>query len=137
MGENLYKKVGEFTPDKLIAGNAIPITAKGITVAKGQGVLVRGTLLGVAHDNTHKKTDTTETYEGTSGSQTDTIGADCILCEDVDATSNDVTTTGYITGEYNAAAIILPEEKSIDTHAQELRKLGLYIKPVQKYLKGD
>lgn len=133
MGENLYKKVGEFTPDKLIAGNAIPVTAKGITVAKGQGVLLRGTLLGIAHDKTHKRTDTTETYEGSSGSQTDTIGVDCILCEDIDATDNDVVTTGYVTGEMNAAAIILPEEKSIEAHIQELRRLGLYIKPVQEY----
>jgi hypothetical protein len=133
MGENLYKKVGEYIPDKLIAGNAIPITAKGITVAKGQGVLKRGTLLGIAHDKTHKKTDTTETYEGSSGSQTDTIGADCILCEDIDATDSDVVTAGYETGEFNADAVILPEEKNIDAHAKELRKLGLYIKQVQEH----
>ena len=109
------------------------ITAKGITVAKGQGVLKRGTLLGIAHDKTHKKTDTTETYEGSSGSQTDTIGADCILCEDIDATDSDVVTAGYETGEFNADAAILPEEKNFDAHAKELRKLGLYIKQVQEH----
>mgnify|MGYP000339908915 CR=1 FL=1 len=133
MGENLYKEIGNFTPDKLIAGNAIPLTAKGITVAKGQGVLKRGTLLGIAHDKTHKQTDTTETYEGGSGSQTDTIGVDCILCEDVDATDRAVITSGYATGEFNSGAIILPAEKHVETHEQELRKLGLYIKPVQEY----
>lgn len=133
MGENLYKKIGEFTTDKLIAGNAIPLTAKGITVAKGQGVLKRGTLLGIAHDMTYKQTDTTETYEGGSGSQTDTIGADCILCEDIDATNSAVVTSAYVTGEFNSAAIILPDEKHIETHEAELRKLGLYIKSVQEY----
>lgn len=128
-----YKTSGEMTPDTLIAGNAIPLTVKGIVVAKGEGVLKRGTLLGIAHDKKHKRSDTTETYEGKSGSTTDTIGVDCILCDDIDATDKDVVTTGYISGEINRDAVILPEEKSIDAHEQELRKLGLYIKSVQKY----
>ena len=80
-----------------------------------------------------KQTDTTETYEGGSGSQTDTIGVDCILCEDIDAIDRAVITSGYATGEFNSGAIILPAEKHVETHEQELRKLGLYIKTVQEY----
>ena len=45
MSENLFQTTGTFTPDKLIADNAIPITAKGIEIAEGEGFLKRGTLM--------------------------------------------------------------------------------------------
>lgn len=133
MGENLYKTVGEFTPDKLIAGNAIPLVAKGITVAKGEGVLKRGTLLGIANDKTYKRTDTTETIGEGGDAEVKTIGADCILCDNVDATDAEVVTTAYVSGEFNRDAVILPEGKKIEDHETELRKLNLYMKSVQEY----
>lgn len=133
MGENLYKTVGEYTPDKLIAGMFVPLIAKGITVAKGEGVLKRGTLLGIANDKTHKRTDTTETIGEGGDAEVKTIGADCILCEDVNATDAEVVTTAYISGEFNRDAVILPEGKKIEDHETELRRLSLLMRPVQEY----
>lgn len=136
MSENLYKTTGTFVPDKLIADNAIPTIAKGIKVAKGEGVLKRGTLMGIANDGTYKRTDTEESIkkgEGESATiEAASVGADCILTDDVDATSSEVVTTAYISGTFNRAAVILPEGKSIAAHETELRKLGIFLKTVQE-----
>ena len=122
MSENLFQTTGTFTPDKLIADNAIPITTKGIKVAKGEGILKRGTLMGPAGDGTYKRTDSAEG-----------LGADCILTDDVAALLSDEVTTAYISGTFNRAAIILPEGKDIADHETELRKLGIFLKAVQEY----
>ncbi len=137
MGEQLFRKSGEFVPDRLIADVSIPVTAKGIKVAKGEGELKRGTLLGIAADGTYKRTDTEEsakTGEGDSATTTTSaIGADCILTDDVDATASEVVTTGYVTGAFNAAAIIVPEGKTVSAHEATLRQLGIFLRAVQEY----
>lgn len=137
MSENLFQTTGTYTPDKLISDNAIPTTAKGIKVAKAEGILKRGTLMGQAADGTYKRTDTTESVTTGSGENTTTttktIGADCILTDDVDATSAAVVTTAYISGTFNPAAIILPTGKKIADHEIELRKLGIFLKSAQEY----
>ncbi len=137
MGEQLYRKTGEFTPDKLIADVSIPVTAKGIRVAKGEGVLKRGTLLGIAADGTYKRTDTEESVKTGDGDSAATeaaaIGADCILTDDVDATDKEAVTTGYVTGAFNSAAVIVPEGKTVSAHEDTLRKLGIFLRSVQEY----
>lgn len=137
MSENLYKTTGSFVPDRLIAGNEVPKFAKGIRVAKGEGILKRGTLLGIAADGTYKRTDTTEsvtTGKGDSATTTTAeIGADCILADDVDATSEEAVATAYVSGAFNRAAVILPEGKDIAVHETELRRLGIFLKTVQEY----
>ena len=132
MGEQLYRKTGESTPDKLIADVSIPVTAIGIRVAKGEGVLKRGTLLGIAADGTHKRTDTEE-GAGTGDGDSAAIGADCILTDDVDATDREVVTTGYVTGRFNSAAVIVPEGKTVSAHEATLRQLGIFLRSVQEY----
>lgn len=135
MGEQLFRKSGEFVPDRLIADVSIPVTAKGIKVAKGEGKLKRGTLLGIAADGTYKRTDTEEGAKAGDGEVTTTsaIGADCILTDDVDATASEVVTTGYVTGAFNAAAIIVPEGKTVSAHEATLRQLGIFLRAVQEY----
>ena len=125
MSENMYKTTGEFTPDKLIADNAIPVTAKGVKIAAGQGKLVRGTLLGFCEDGSYKVTG--------SADGENTVGADCILTTDMDATELEAVTTAYVTGTFNKSAIILAEGAEIGTYETELRKLGIYLKTVQEY----
>lgn len=135
MSENLYKTTGTFVPDKLIADNGIPLTKKGITIAKGEGMLKRGTLMGVGADGKYRRTDTEVSVEKGEGenavTETAVIGADCILTDDVDATNSEAVATAYITGAFNRAAVILPEGKSIAAHETELRKLGIFLKEVQ------
>lgn len=127
MGKNLFNTTGEFTPDKLIADNAIPVTAKGIRIASGEGKLKRGTLLGISEDGTYKRTDTTD------GAPEKQIGADCILADDVDATEAEVVASAYVSGTFNPDAIILPNGKNVTDHETELRQLGIYLKAVQEY----
>lgn len=121
MGENLFKSTGEFTPDKLIAGNTMPMIAKGIKIAKGAGTLKRGTLLG---------TDSIGAYKQTG---IDGIGVNCILADDIDATEEEAVASAYLTGEFNTDAVILPEGKEITSYETELRKLGIFLKTVQEY----
>ncbi len=137
MSENLFRTTGTFEPDKLIADNAIPTTTTGIRVAKGEGFLKRGTLMGIAADGTYKRTGTEETIttgEGESAVESKAaIGADCILTDDVAAVTDDVVTSAYVSGQFNRAAVILPEGAEIADYETELRKLGIYLKAVQEY----
>ena len=125
MSENMYKTTGEFTPDKLIADIAIPVTAKGVKIAAGQGALKRGTVLGVCADGTYKVTGSTDGDK--------TVEADCILTNDIDATESEAVTTAYISGCFNKNALILADGAEIATYETELRKLGIYLKSVQEY----
>ena len=137
MSENLFQTTGTFTPDKLIADNAIPITAKGIEVAKGEGFLKRGTLMGKAPDGTYKRTGTKETIKAGEGEAATTseatIGADCILADDVAAATGTAVSSGYVSGNFNRAAVILPEGAEISGYETELRRLGIFLKAVQEY----
>lgn len=47
MTEQMYKTLGEHTPDNLIAGHEVPVLVKGVTLVGGQGVVKRGTVLGL------------------------------------------------------------------------------------------
>lgn len=152
MGQELFKTTGEFTPDKLIADNAIQITTKGIRVASGQGILKRGTLLGEENglykmtgsqavgsgENAGSKTvESGEDAEGkTAGSEEDagkTVGCDCILTDDVDTSAGDVVAAAYVTGTFNRAAVITAEGTKVETYETELRRLGIFLKGVQEY----
>lgn len=135
MGEQLYRSTGEFLPDKLIADAALPVRAKGIKVASGEGLLKRGTLMGSAEGGLYKRTGTTETAktgEGTDAAAKE-IGADCILTDDVDATDGDAVSTAYVTGGFNAAAIIVPEGKDVMEYETVLRQMGIFLHTVQEY----
>lgn len=136
MGENMFKTTGTFVPDQLIVDNSIPITVKGIKVAKGEGVLRRGTLLGIANDGMYRRTDTAGSPSGEeeiAETASMVVGVDCILADDVDATLDTVVTTAYITGTFNRAAVILPEGKEVSAYETELRKLGIFLRTVQEY----
>lgn len=130
MGQALFKTTGEFTPDKLIADNAIPITTKGIRVASGQGILKRGTLLG-EENGLYKMTGSkTADDEEDAGK---TVGCDCILTDDVDTSAGDIVAAAYVSGTFNRAAVITAEGTKVDTYETELRRLGIFLRDVQEY----
>ncbi|MCM1307572.1 MAG: head decoration protein [Butyrivibrio sp.] len=120
MSKSLFNTIGEHTPDNLIADCAFPKTAKGIKIAKGEGVLPRGALLGKAEDGTYKL----------AGKET--VEADCILTDPVNAEDEDVIAAAYVSGTFNRAAITVAEGASVDNYETELRKLGIYLKSVQE-----
>ena len=88
------KKAGEIGQDNLIAGIHPPAEVTGIKIAAGQGKLARGTVLAPSDDGC--------VILGTA-----TAGkAAYILTDDVDATDEAVSATGYRTGSFNTAALV-------------------------------
>ena len=120
MSESLFKTIGTYTPDNLIADCAFPTTAKGVKIAKGEGELPRGALLGKVEDGTYKL----------AGKES--LEADCILADAVNATEEEVIASAYVTGTFNRAAITVANGAEIDSYETELRKLGIYLKSVQE-----
>lgn len=92
MAEQLNKLVAEVTPDNLI-NSAYETNAFAVTVAAGQGKLVRGTALGLK--------DGKAVILGTDGAE-----ANCILAKDVDATE-EVVAIAYREGHFNADALVV------------------------------
>ena len=128
MGDILYRNTGEFTPDRLVADNAIPLTTKGIAVAAGQGTLKRGTLVGPGEDGSYRVTGSAEKDGGGK------TCCDCILADDVDTSGEDaVVTAAYVTGSFNRGAVILAEGADIGSYETDLRRLGIFLKSVQEY----
>lgn len=118
----MYKQIGEFKPDNLIAGNEVPVLTEEIKLAKAQGVVARGTVLGIVKlDGTAKPVDSAQS----DGTQTPYA----ILTDDIDTTgSQDIITTAYTTGLFNADALIFGGSDEVATHKLELRKLGIHLK---------
>ena len=110
------KKVGELAQDNLIAGIYPPASVTGIKIAAGQGKLVRGTVLAASDD-------------GCVMMNSDTTGkAAYILTDDVDATEETVSTTGYRTGNFNTTALVTAEGYELTaTDRDELRKYGIVL----------
>lgn len=120
--ENLYQNLGTYIPDNLMAGNEVPVLTAGITLTSGQGVLKRGTVIGIV----------TETGKGMKVDKAAVDGSKVaygILTDDVDATA-EVTTTVYISGLFNSKALIFGGASTVADHENELRQLGIFLRNV-------
>lgn len=114
--------MGTFEHDGLIIDGSHSLDVKGITIASGQGKLQRGTVLAIGAD---KKAVILGTKDSTS--------ADCILTDDVDATSADVYTTAYQSGKFNKGALIVKSNyKLADTDIDTLRTKGIFVEGVME-----
>lgn len=120
---SLVKTTESFEPDNLFAGWVQPVNSGSETIASGQGVLVRGTILGKL--TASGKLAIVDSAQA-DGSQT--IYA--VLAEDVDATSEDVVTSVYYTGEYNKNELVFGGSDTADTHATKAREIGIFFKDV-------
>lgn len=127
MAEQLYGTLGEYTPDNLLAGHEVPVIVKGITLAKNQGVVARGTVLGiVTASGLAKPVDSAQA----DGSQTPY----CILTDTIDTTGDtDVKTTGYVSGLFNSKALIFGGTDTVAQHETKLRELGIFLKENVEY----
>lgn len=125
---NLFNdNVGSTTPDNLIAGTTHPIDVKGITILTGQGILVRGTVIGIiTAGGKGKKVDSASV----DGSQ----AADCILTDTIDTTAGDVVTSAFISGEFNRDALVFGGADTAANHEATLRQKGIFLKDVQAYV---
>lgn len=137
---NMFKQIGEFKPDSLIAGNEFPIMKTGIGLKAGQGVLKRGSLIMRSTDGSgylagatiesgtlsEEVSDTTSNAEIIFGILTDDYDTG------TDALVDNIPAMVYQTGEFNRAAVIVGEDM-IETYEEDMRKIGIYLRSVQSY----
>lgn len=118
--------MGTFEYDGLIIDGSHSLDVKGITIASGQGKLQRGTVLAIGADEK-------AVILGTKDSTPALYSADCILTDDVDATSADVYTTAYQSGKFNKGALIVKSDyKLADTDIDTLRTKGIFVEGVME-----
>jgi len=125
MAEQMYSSLGTYTPDSLIGGTEKGIVIKGITLAKNQGVVQRGTVLGkITASGLCKPVDNAQT-DGTEVVY-------CILTDDVDtgsgAATEDFPATAYFSGVFNQNALIFGGDDTYADHQDKLRELGIFLK---------
>lgn len=106
-------KIGSLDYDALIGGNTHPLDTKAVSIATGNEIFKRGTLLN-AFGNICTSTDDTP------------IG---ILCDDTaqDA-SEQIDTLMYICGDFKASEIIVGDDIDVMSFDTELQKLGIFLK---------
>lgn len=121
---------GESPVDNLFYDTTHPKDVKSVVLKAGQGILLRGTVLGLATaDGLASVVNSTKT-DGTEL-------ADSILTDNVDtgvagATEN-VVMTAYSSGSFNRLALIFGGTDTADKHETRLRSLGIFIKDTHPY----
>lgn len=138
----LFEQTGEFKPDSLIAGNEFPIMKEGIGLKAGQGVLKRGSLIMKCSDGAGYIAGTVVTVTTGEGESAKTENAKMdvfgILTDEIDtgtkASADNIPAVCYQTGEYNRAEVIVSGEgTTIEAYENDMKKVGIYLRNVQKY----
>lgn len=106
------QQIGICKADNLIISGKFQRDTVSVTIASGQGVLSRGTV--VAKSSESGKC----VILGTAASEGETLTPYGIICDEVDATSADAVTTAYRTGNFNKEALIVKENYTM-TDADE------------------
>lgn len=114
-----------YSPDQLIAGPLQRVTAN-VTLAGGQGVLARGTLLGqVTAQGASFGKYLVSAAAATDGSQ----APSAILADTFDTTAGDVVGAGvYLTGEFNAAFVAYGAGTTQASSFAALRGVNIFLK---------
>lgn len=123
MGDLYTKAADSVTYDNLFVGDqhTEEIQVKSVKLKSGQGVLKRGTVVGIITATALAVTvDSTQT----DGSQT----ADAILTDDVDTIAGDTVTSAYAAGTFNRKALIFGGTDTADKHETRLRELGIFLR---------
>lgn len=130
MTQRLDTTVATVTADNLFYANTPAATTDGVVIASGEGKLKRGCVLAKNADGKFVALGTLS--EVPAGAEEGTVGtkfeADCILCDDVDATEADVNAVAYRTGHFDVGSL---STKSGYTFADEdkdaLRTKGILV----------
>ena len=105
------EKIGELSRDNLIVSTDVALIVQSITIPTGTGALKRGTVV----DATGKVLNTGLTPHG-------------ILCDDVDATSENVVAEVYVSGCFNKNALIVAGGYSLSAdNIKSLRTGGIFV----------
>lgn len=125
---NLVQDAGTVTYNQIFAGNEVAPMIKGVKLKTGQGILKRGSVVGLI---TESGLSLLVDKAATDGSQK-AVG---VLADDVDTTAEGEETSVlaqmYITGVFDGEALIFAEGTTISDYEKELRTLGIYTKTVQ------
>jgi hypothetical protein len=115
--------------DNLIFDAGMPLDAKTATLAAGQGVLLRGSL--IAADGTLFSAVEVVTPGATYDDPPTTTGSnpDAILAEDTDTgTGGTVNAAAYRTGHFVRQSVLVAEGASLTAEAEKiLRDAGIYL----------
>lgn len=122
---NFIQNGEQFVPDKLFAGNQIPVLVKGVSLKGAQGKLERGTVIALDDDGNAGIADKIKTTDEIYGVLTDDVTTDE---EPTDLTIAEV----YITGYFNSEALKFVEGTTLKDFELELRKLGIYTDNVKE-----
>lgn len=113
-----YKTIGQSAQDNLIAGD-FPIVTKGITIASGQ-ILKRGAILGRIQASGKYVLSLAAANNGSENPI-------AVLSADVDATSSDVETVCYFSGQFNITALTFGTGHTPTSTSHILRILNIYL----------
>lgn len=126
--EQMYSVLGTFEADNLIAGNEVTPVLKGITLKKGQGIIKRGTVLGIISASSLCIPVDSVAVDGSES-------AYCILVDDADTgdetETNDYIATAYFTGVFNKTVLIFGGSDTYADHEVKLRELGIFLKEIK------
>lgn len=123
------EKIGTFSYDGLIADTTHSLDVKGVTVKSGEGKLARGTVLAIDADGKAVIMGTTHTVSSAEV----TYPADCILTDDIDATSAAVYVTAYQSGKFNKGALVVKSTYTLTTSdIDTLRSKGIFVESVME-----
>ena len=121
MSRDLIADLGSAGQDNLIAGPKFPIQFKGVTLAPGQGILPRGTVLGIITAGGQAAAVDSSSADGSEK-------PDCVLAEDIDTGSgNPVAAVAYSAGYFIRGALIFGGTDTWETHERELRTLNIHL----------
>lgn len=119
---NLYTKQADSVSYDNLFGKmpGVDVQLKSVTLKSGQGIVKRGTVLGIITTGSLAVlVDSTKA----DGSQT----ADCILTDDIDTTAGNVVITAYAAGTFNRKALIFGGTDTAALHEKTLRQNGIYL----------
>lgn len=116
------QQIGTCEADNLIISGKFQRDAVSVTIASGEGVLSRGTVIAMS-SATGKCV-----ILGTTAGEDETLTPYGIICDEVDATSADAVTTAYRTGHFNKEALIVDDNYTMtDADEAALRNGGIYL----------
>lgn len=118
MSMDLAKKTFSTQPDYLIAGTAEIVTA---TKEVGSAALKRGAPVVLGEDGKLAAVK----VSGSGTYTVDTTGLYGILAEDADTGEEGIV---YLSGEFFADALVLPEHATVEDVEIPLRNLGIFLK---------
>ena len=109
MGKKLNEDIATIEYDNLFYSDDVKAIPAGVIVASGQGILKRGTLLA-------KNSENKMIVLGSDAEEQEVevkAVADCVLTDEVDATSADADAIAYIQGDFNINELIVAEGYTI------------------------